>query len=280
MSYYDNVTAVGRATTMRRKRRTKGAVLVGVLKDRRDRDLLLREHWYRIPVFYVPKRKFRYLAFYQPAAFGWGGKRIQYYARVLRSRARKRRALLPSEPKHPKASEQYVQFRVGKIRALARPIRNVLPRRVSFGFTTLRRLLTAKNILQLYGVVPTEQIVGRELKRLGIPTVYQPTVSASHQRYRLDFAIFCRRGPIAVECDNAKAHAGWRQRERDRAKDAFLRRHGWTVIRLVERDIVSHIGRCMMRVQRAIRKLGGLRRRGVGVSISLRRSPSIRVKKF
>ena len=68
---------------MRKKSAPEEAVLVGVLKNRRDLDLLFREHWYRIPVFYMPKRKFRYLAFCQPAAFGRGGKSMRYYARVL-----------------------------------------------------------------------------------------------------------------------------------------------------------------------------------------------------
>lgn len=248
---------------MRRLERREETVLVGVLKNRRDRDLLFREHWYRIPVFYAPKRKFLYLAFYQPAAFGRGGKSIRYYARVLTARARKRRALLPREPKHPKAGEKYLQIRVGRIRALARPIKNVLPRRVSFGFTTLCRLRAAKDLLQLYGVVPTEQIVGAMLTRQGISAVAQCTVSVGGRRYRLDFAIFCERGPVAIECDNAKAHAGRRQRGRDNAKDAFLRYHGWTVIRLAEQDILAHPDACLSRVRRAIRDLGGLPRTSV-----------------
>lgn len=244
---------------MQKERVAEETVLVGVLKNRRDRDLLFREHWYRMPKLAAPKRAFRYLAFYQPAAFGREGKRIQYYARVLRSRVRTRRGLLPREPEHPRASESYIQMRVGKIRALPRPIRNVLPRRVSFGFTTLRRLLDTKNILQLYGVAPTEQIVGSALKRQGIPALAQQTVSDGNRRYRLDFAIFCGRGAIAVECDNRKAHAGRRQRVRDRTKDAFLRRHGWTVIRLREEEIVSNLDRCVRRVQRTVTRLGGLR---------------------
>ncbi len=249
------------ARVMRKKEEApRGTVLVGVLKNRRDRTLLFGEHWYRMPVAFAPTRAFRYLAFYQPAAFGREGKRIQYYARVLRSRVRPRRALLPREPLHPRAGELYRQFRVGRIRHLPRPIRNVLPRRVTFGFTTLRRLLAAKNILQLYGVVPTERIVGRTLARVGIASVPQHTVSCAGRRYRLDFAIVCERGFIAIECDNRKAHAGRRQRVQDRTKNDDLRRCGWLVLRLREHDIVSNLDRCIWRVQRAVKRLGGLRR--------------------
>lgn len=233
-------------------------VLVGVLKNRRDRTLLFRERWYRIPVVYAPKREFRYLAFYQPASFGQAGQRIQYYARALRSRVRLRQDLLPGESRHPRARELYRQIQVGKVWRLPRPIRNVLPRRVSFGFTTLRRLRAAKNILQLYGIVPSEQIVERSLRRLGIRAIPQRSVSCAGTRYRLDFAIVCRRGSLALECDNRKAHTGRRQRAKDRAKNAALRRCGWVVLRLAEHDIVVDLDRCLARVQRAIERLGGV----------------------
>jgi hypothetical protein len=57
-------------------------VLVGVLKTQADLDILLRGHWYRVQVAFLPKQKFKYIAFYQPIAFGARGKRIEYYARA------------------------------------------------------------------------------------------------------------------------------------------------------------------------------------------------------
>jgi len=236
-------------------------VLVGVLKNKRDLALLLAERWYRIPVAYAPKRKFRYLAFYQPAGHGRHGKCIRYYARVLRRRILKRRRVLPNEPLHPRASEEYLRFRLGAIKTLARPIKNIVPRRISFGFTTLKSLLTVKTILQLYNVTPTEQIMAVALKRSGIRATAQYYVVGRGKRYCLDFAVFCKNGPIAIECDNLKAHSGARQRAKDKAKDIFLRRHGWKVIRLTERDIISDLGRCVARLRRLIRSRSGLRRR-------------------
>ncbi len=247
---------------IRRKQTPEETVLVGVLKSQRDYNVLFRERWYRIPAASLPKRAFRYLAFYQPTAFQKGGKRITYYARVLGARPRKRRTLLPQESKHPRVDEPYVQIRVGNIRTLAHPILNAFPRRVTFGFTTLRRLLGARNLFQLYDVAPTEQIVQRLLRRSRIPAVPQYAVADARHRYRLDFAVFCAQGPIAIECDNRKAHAGRRQRKKDAAKDAFLRRRGWTIIRLSEQEITKHAERCLLFVQRAVRKLGGLHRAG------------------
>lgn len=233
-----------------------GNVLVGVIKDKRDLGALLAQKWYRIPVRRAPRRKFKYLAFYQPAGFGRRGKRIRYYARVLSQRTVRRKDLLPEEPKHARAGDYYFLFRLGNIKKLSRPIRNVTPRRISFGFTTLDRLLKSKDILQLYDVAPTEQIMEDALKRAGIRAVAQYYVSSGQKRYYVDFAVFCRGGSIAVECDNQKAHSGSRQRKKDRVKNAALRRKGWTVIRLSERDIVSNLESCMMRVKKAVRKLG------------------------
>ncbi|MFH1099147.1 MAG: hypothetical protein V1723_04515, partial [Candidatus Uhrbacteria bacterium] len=119
-------------------------VLVGVLKNRRDLKILLTERWYRIPMRYAPSRQYAYLAFYQPVAFGGMGKCVRYYARVLERQTVQRNRLLPEESEHPRAHEPYVRIRVGKVRVLRRSIRNIAPRRVTFGFTTLHRLRTAR----------------------------------------------------------------------------------------------------------------------------------------
>ncbi len=234
-------------------------VLVGVLKRKQDLAILRRDHWYRIPAAKMPRRKFQYVAFYEPARFGRQGKCIRSYARVLRFYTEKRRDLLPDEPHHPNAGEDYVKIQIGRLLYLPQPIKNMPPRRVSFGFATLERFLAAQDILQLYRVAPTEQIVSRALRAAGIRAISQYYVSGGAKRYCLDFAIRCRRGLIAVECDNRKAHSGIRQQRRDRAKDIFLRRQGWCVIRLTEHAIVSNIRSCIARVRRAVRKFGGQR---------------------
>jgi len=247
-------------------------VLVGVLKNRRDLNILLAENWYRIPMRYAPKRKFDYLAFYQPTSFGRKGKCIQYYAPVLDYKVIKRSDLLPKELEHPRAKDYYLQIHVGKIEKLSRPIRNTIPRRISFGFTTLNHLLKSKNILQLYKVTPTEQMVEDGLKEAGIKVkprserssttgaISQYYVLSSEKRYCLDFAVFCQRGKIAIECDNKKAHSILAQKKKDGIKNTFLKRRGWTVIRLREDDIVSNLKGCIKRVKNTIQKLGEIKR--------------------
>ena len=231
-------------------------VLVGVLKSKRDQRILLKEHWYRIPVAHLPKRKFEYIAFYQPASFAKRGKRIEYYATISKKITAKRIDLLPSEPTHPRANDDYLRIEFKKIIKLTKPIRNIIPRRISFGFTSLKTLLASKDILQLYGVVPAEKIVRRALERLGIKTITEHTISENGRRYRLDFAVFCQRGQIAIECDNLKAHSTKTQILKDRAKDKFLKSLGWRVIRLKEKDIIERLNFCTDKVSRLVQILG------------------------
>jgi len=115
-------------------------VLVGILKDKRDLNILLKQRWYRIPVFYSPKRKFSYVAFYQPSSFGRYGGRINYYARVKDIGITKRKYVLSKEYDHPKAEDDYYKIKLYKIQKLLKPILNKNKMRVSFGFTTLKNL--------------------------------------------------------------------------------------------------------------------------------------------
>ena len=231
--------------------------MVGVLRRRNDLKILLQKHWYRIPLAFLPKRLFRYVAFYQPALFDKRGKRIEYYGRIRKVERIKRINLLPTEHFHPRAHDDYMKLQFFKITKLARPIKNVIPRRISFGFTSLARLLSSRNILELYGVSPTEQIIKKGLDRLGITSQREYSISQGRRRYRLDLVVFCRRGAIVIECDNFKAHSGKWQIKKDKIKDRCLKRLGWRVIRLKEKDIIEGPSDCLNRVREVVQFLEG-----------------------
>ncbi|MDO8504341.1 MAG: DUF559 domain-containing protein [Candidatus Liptonbacteria bacterium] len=228
-------------------------VLVGVLKSKRDQKILLKEKWYRIPVEFAPKRKFKYLAFYQPAVFGKSGKRIEYYGSVLNKKVEKRINLLPKETEHPRAQDDYIKIEFSDISKLPRPIRNIIPRRVCFGFTDLKSLLSARDMLQLYGVQATEQIIQKRLARLKIKTLPEFSVAIDGKRFRIDLAIILNGKKVAIECDNTKAHKIRLQKIKDRVKDTYLRRAGWRVIRLKEKDIVENLDKCVARIEDALK---------------------------
>ena len=236
----------------------KKTVLVGVLKSKDDLRILLKEKWYRIPVAFLPKRRFTHIAFYEPACFGARGKRIAYYARVSKMEVKKRIELLPSEPSHPRARDDYLKCSFLKIVKLKHPIRNIIPRRISFGFTDLKTLRSAKDILELYHVTPTEQIMEKALQRDGITVISQYRLSYKGKRYRIDLAVFCNRGNLAIECDNRRAHASKAQKLKDKQKDITLKRLGWRIVRLTEVEIIEHLDSCVFRVQKSIVSLGGI----------------------
>jgi very-short-patch-repair endonuclease len=223
-------------------------VLVSVLKSRRDERLLIKGHWYRIPLTSLPKKKFKYIAFYKPAIFGKSGKRIEYYSKVIKKDLHKRIELLPREVLHPQANETYVKFTLDDVVRLNKPIKNIIPRRISFGFTTLSRLLGSKDILELYGVTPTEQIVRLALRKRGIKVVREHGVSYKGKRYRIDLALVCKNGKIAIECDNLKAHKTNSQIRKDIAKNRDLRLLGWKVVRLKEKDVLENLEWCIDKI--------------------------------
>jgi|SRR3989344_747604 len=232
-------------------------VLVAVIKTRRDLNILKREKWYRVPVDSLPKRQFKYIAFYQPEVFGKDGKRINYYAKVVRKAKKKRIKILPEETSHPRANNRYFVFHFSKISKLARPVRNIIPRRVTFGFTKLKTLFRANDLLELYGVPKTEQILHARLRELGIKALPQYYISSSGKRFRLDFAIICRRAALAIECDNKRAHASLAQRKKDKDKDTALKKLGWRVLRFREDDILGNLESCEKLINRELASLGG-----------------------
>ena len=247
---------------------SKQNVLVTVVKSKRDLNLILKEGWYRIPLKYAPKQKFKYLAFYGPISGNLGGK-ITYYANIKKITRATRRDLLPKEVSHPRIHNLYLHFELRKIFKLPKPIRNKSRRRVSFGFTTLSLLKKAGDpnysrragdILDLYGVPPIEEIFEKALKGLKIKYVREYTISKNGKKYRLDFAIFppvltcgepfvepissksgliSSKQKIAIECDGEKSHSLLSQKIRDRAKDKFLRRAGWKILRFTEKEIIE-----------------------------------------
>jgi very-short-patch-repair endonuclease len=233
-------------------------VLVGVLKNWRNFQILLHENWYHIPAGKMPKKDFAYLAFYQPLSFGHASKRIGYYGRVKKIEIKKRLELFPKQTGHLAANQDYYKITIQKLVKLEQPIKNIIPRRIIFGFTTLNQLLGARDILELYNINDTEEIMERNLKKLKIkftPQYYE--LINKQKRFRLDFAIFCNQGKIALECDNDKAHNLKQQKIKDREKDKILRAHGWRVIRLTENQIIFKLDACLSKIQKVISTLGG-----------------------
>jgi hypothetical protein len=125
-------------------------VLVVIVPKRCDWEMVLNEHWYRVPIEHAPSRlSANYLAFYHTRTSGTAWT-IKHYAAVTGYRLLKRRELLPNEGNHPRADHLYYKIEVGPLQTLLRPIVSLKLRRITFIPTTLNLLLQAEEIRDLW----------------------------------------------------------------------------------------------------------------------------------
>lgn len=236
--------------------------LIAVLKAPRDLEIAARDHWYRIPLKKAPKRYFTHIAFYQPACFKPDGKRIEYYARVAGRAIRRREDLFPGEPASPPASRLYLRYGLGPLRRLPAAVLNTSGTRVVFGYAPLKRLAAAGTLLGLFNSFPLENMMRRALEAAGLAFAREHVVlRGAKVKYRLDLAVFCKRGKLDIECDGRGWHSAPAQRARDAVRDNWLRRRGWILLRFGEHEILCNLPGCVREIKKAVRTLGGIKER-------------------
>jgi len=234
-------------------------VLVVVMNNPRDLTLARQEGWYRIPVRRAPPRLGAdYLAFYQTGVFGEDERwRVNYYAPVRRVRRLRRLDLLPGEPDHPRAQDEYYKFELGPLARLPRPIPSRRLRRITFIPTTLERLLAAQEINDLWLGHEAEERLWAEFKAQGIAVERRAPLREDDEEYVVDFALYCREGRLAVLCEDAPVAGIYLVREQPLASDYDLTAAGWTVLRFTAQEISGSPARCLETVRAAIAALGG-----------------------
>jgi hypothetical protein len=125
-------------------------VLVAIMNSPRDFAIARDEHWYRLPVKRAPKDlEVDYLALYQTRVFGEEKWAINYYAEVRGISIARRRDLLPGEPTHPRADDDYYRIAIGELQRLPRPVVSRRWRRITFVATTLGKLLSASEMADI-----------------------------------------------------------------------------------------------------------------------------------
>lgn len=244
-------------TAVRPKFAGDEVALVAILKSPRDLVFAARDHWYRIPAVKAPRRAFTHIAFYQPDCFAQG-RRIACYAEVAGRATVRRRELLPGET--DAADRLYVKYLLGPLIRLPRPIMNTGGTRVCFGFTPLWRLYGAGELYSVFGIAPVENVMNSALAACGLPFRREHVITGGGRMvWRLDFAVFCRRGRLDIECDGGRAHSSPAQRARDTRRNACLKRRGWTILRFGEHEVLCSVKTCLREIGAAVRRLGGPR---------------------
>ncbi len=235
-------------------------VLVAVINDPRDLEIARVQGWYRIPLLRAPSRVGAdYLAFYQTKIFGEEAWAINYYAPIKRFLIVSRQDLLPDQSDHPRAKERYYKIEIGPLRRLPNPIPSHRLRRITFIPTTLKHLLRAEEINDLWPGTPAEERLWQAFKENGLiaERCYCPGVQ--DERARIDFALYCQEGNIAVFFEREALVENLHIiHEETTLGDYDLAAGGWTVLRLRAHEVNRSLPACLGAVLSAVDKHGGV----------------------
>ncbi len=236
--------------------------LVAVVPSRRDWNMVRALGWYRIPVRTAPAMvkdgSITHLAFYFPSEFGEEKQSIRWYAPVEGITLKKRLELMPDEPQHRNADQEYYVLAVPGLRPLPNPIFSRKPRRLLFVPTTLAKLMTAPEINFLFNDSPLENLLWTRLMEVGIPSERQYEVVAGPARFKLDFAVFCKDRSIGLECDGDTTHMRRSAVENDKRRSNLLQSLGWSMLHFTTKEITTNMEATLSVVQDSIVQYGGL----------------------
>lgn len=234
-------------------------VLVALLPSLRDWELVQNEGWYRIPCKSAPPSNYGHIAFYFGSKeFGARAWQISHWATIAREETLTRRQLFPLESQHPRASALYFKLSLQALQELPRPIVSRRARFLVFLSTTLPKLRGADELNDLWHQSPLEDELWHGLKTNDIEAERQWRLRAGQRNYCLDFAVFCARGGLDIECDGDSYHANSEKSRDDNARNNALTRDGWAILRFSTAQIVGEMAECLRQVRETISQRGGV----------------------
>jgi very-short-patch-repair endonuclease len=240
--------------------------LIGMILRKKDLLTAQRYLWYRIPVKSAPEivknREITTLALYQTKAFDEEKYSVRWWGEVSRIECKKRIELLPNEPAHPRAREEYFVVNVAAFTELPKPVKSRIPRRNPFIVTSDERLFAANDYNDLFLGSPLEERLWSALRKEGIPAqrelMVSKTAARKKQHFYLDFALFCKDVNIAIECDGAAYHNSNEAVEYDKDRDVKVQNMRWVVYRFTTDKIMNHLEETMQHIKQAVKQYGGV----------------------
>jgi len=228
------------------------------LKQKRDLSLLLLEGWYRIPVKTKLENLFKvkFLGFYQPISFGKYGGYITHYGTIEKIQKKRRIELFPKDEKHPKRNDDYFKIFLKDINVIKNPLRCKRKRANYFINSTLEKLLNAKEFNDIFNDSYLEEVLWSEIKKNNIVAERQLFVGSGINTYRLDFAAFCKKGNLDIECDGDTYHIHKEKAIKDNNRNNYLTRRGWSILRYTTEQ-VKHTEDCIEEIKDTIKSKGG-----------------------
>ncbi len=229
------------------RRRT---VLVAVINNAADLGRAADEGWYRIPQRRAPRRiGADYLAFYVTSGCGDAAiaQTVAYFAPTRRYQLLTRGELLPQECNHPRAAEYYYRIEIGPLQRLEHPVPARTFRRVTFIHTTLERLLSAEDVLDLFRRDdPFEQLWGA-LREHNLRPLKNRLVGES----LIDITLRARGGYLGINCvEDGQATTAQEGR-------LPLQPQRWSLLTLPAARIEQDLPGCLRQIGAALIELGG-----------------------
>ena len=103
-----------------------------------------------------------------------------------------------------------------------------------------------------------EEKIWYELKKKSIDAERQYLAGEGKEKYRLDFAIFCKKGNIDVECNGDFRQSRRSQIYKDNLREHLLSSQGWSILRFEKREISSNLSSCFELIEKIINSKGGV----------------------
>jgi len=237
-------------------------VLVALLPRISSLDTLINESWYRIPVESAPKPcSPQILAFYQGKVFGKEqAYQIRYFGEVNRIDILARKELFPNDETNlTKSEKMYYRLQIASLEERHQPIPSYRPRRLVFIPTTIKKFNLAGQINDLFDGSPLEDRLWDVLKIDKMQAERQWKLLINSRVYFLDFAVFCKKGKLAIETDGYTTHYDsirkidediWRQNE--------IINDEWHLLRYTTNQVKDGGMPYLAQIQTKVAQLGGL----------------------
>ncbi len=255
-----------------RKNTLKNTVLIALMNSPKDFLLLKKEGWYRIPKMErTPKMvvdgRIKYIAFYHTSKFKKDKYSIQSYAKVIDIKLVSRQELFPTESlNHPKARKTYYKIQINQLLPLVRPIISQRPRRITFIPTSEEKFfhtiqLKEPEINFLFNDSLLENLLHQKLMEHRIFPERQYFLHDKDKKnnWILDFALFCKKTNINIECDGMAYHyKTTEQKLYDNKRNNHINGKDWKVLRYPTKDLTENMEATITQIKETIDKNGGI----------------------
>ncbi|MFH0931148.1 MAG: DUF559 domain-containing protein, partial [Candidatus Zixiibacteriota bacterium] len=98
-----------------------------------------------------------------------------------------------------------------------------------------------------------------EMKKNKIEAERQYLIGEGKIKYCLDFAIFCQKGKMDVECNGDLWHSQRRLIFKDNQRNNYLASQGWSVLRFGSKEINQNLQFCLESIKETINNMGGMK---------------------